>query len=145
MAKIASAAGPILSGGLSIFGGLKQRQSLKEQAFAAEYEARSFDLRAKQIAADRSAELRSALSALEVRRAQSNVDPNSSTAQAFEGSARRQSATATDREQLAERQAGFAKRQEARQLRKAGNAALIGGIAQGIASASTSSLFKPGG
>ena len=142
---MAQAAGPLVSGGLSIFGGFKQRQAAKEQALAAEYEARSFDIRAKQIAADRSAELRSALAVIEVQRARGNLDPNSQTAQAIENSTRRQSQIAADREILGERQSAYGKRVEAKQHRRAGTAALIGGFAEGIAQASKSSLFKPGG
>lgn len=137
-----AAAGPIISGGLSVFGGIKKRQSLKEQALAAEYEARSFDLRAKQVAADRQAELRDAFASIAVARSGAGLSLDSPTAQAIENRARRKSNSAEFREVLGERQAAFSKRNEAKQLRQAGNMALISGLAQGISSASSSSLFK---
>lgn len=143
--QVVGAAAPIVSGGLSVFSGAKERQSLREQAFASEYEARSFDLRARQASADRRSELRDAMAAIQVARAGSNVSLDSPTALAVERGLRAASSRAEVREVLGEKQAAFGKRLEAKQLRKAGNSALISGIARGIGSASGSSLFRPKG
>lgn len=141
----AAVAAPLVAGGLSVFGGLKKRQSLREQALGAEYEARSFELRAQQVAADRRHELRQTLSAIKALRATSGAGLDSPTAQAIERGTKAASARAEDREVLGERQSAFSKRREASGLRKAGTAALISGVAQGVSSASRSSIFRPGG
>lgn len=141
---MAQAVMPLASAGFSIAGGFAQRKAARERAAAAEYEARSFDLRAKQVTADRNAELRESLAAMSVARAGVNLDPTSPTSQALENEMKFDNQNAKAREVLSERQSAFAKRNEARQHRQAGTMALISGFGAAIGQASQSSLFKPG-
>lgn len=117
-----------------ILGGFQRNAAMKSQARAKEYEAGISDLRAAQIAGDRRAELNDALAALDVIRASRNVNPDSPTARAFEDRLKQDSLDAETREVLGERVRGVGLRTEARDARRAGTAAMIGGIGQGLSS-----------
>lgn len=136
---------PIIAGAASIAGGVAKRSAYRSQAAAADFEARQYDLRAKQVSADRRKELNDALASLAVSASQRNVSSNSPTAAAIRAKTVQDSKDAEGREVLGEKNAAFSKRYEAAGHRRAGTYALIGGLAGGISSLASSSLFKPGG
>lgn len=128
------AAADFAQGTFSILSGLNEKERLKEQAYAAEYEAQIHRLRGKQEGAARREELNSTLSAISVLRSQRGLSSDSPTAMAIRRDQRRQSRDAENAAVLGHKLDETASRNRASSLRRAAPWAAAGGFARSLSS-----------
>lgn len=133
-------------GVFSIFSGLQEKENLKAQAMAAEYQAQIDNLRGVQASANQREQLNRVLGSIAALRAARGLGADSPTAAAIRKDQRRRSADAEANAVLGHRLSGMANRERARGLRRAAPWAAMNGFIQGLdAFASASEGFGFGG
>lgn len=121
-----------LQGGMSILGGFQQREAMKGQAMAKEYEARMARLQGKQANVNRLDELNQALGAIDVIRAGRGVNIDSATGAAIRQDRRERARNAINNEVLGYRLDAMSRENEARGLRRSGRWAVVSGFGSAL-------------
>jgi len=124
----------VVAGGMSIAQGYQQRETMRGQAAAAEYQAKISELQGKQVNGQRLDELNQALGAIDTMRAGRGVNLDSETGRAIRRDRRTRATTAINNEVLGYNSAAQSKRNEATGLRRAGKWAVISGFANSLSS-----------
>jgi len=120
-------ASSVVSAGSSIMAGTARSKSLRAEAGAAEYNAKIADLGVKQIGAQRSMELETALAAIDTARAERGLSLTSPTGMALTDAVTRESLDAQRAEELDKRLEAQGYRAQARaKLSEAGQAKVQG-------------------
>lgn len=129
----AAAVSSVVSAGLSIQGGRQQAQSMRDQAAAAEMEARVAGLDVKQTSARRTEALVGDLGAIRARRATMNVGSTSASAIAAEKGYEKDYLRTLRSEILGKRYGVVSRLTNASGLRAGANGAMISGYASATA------------
>lgn len=122
-------------GGMSILQGFQEREAMKGQAMAREFEAKMARLQGKQAQVSRLDELNQALGAIDTMRAGRGVNIDSATGAAIRQDRRERSRYATNNEVLGYRLDAVSKDNEARGLRRGSRWAVIKGFGRALGSA----------